>query len=148
MEMLSAKEDGYLPGLAYLETARGIRPIVEKLPYTLQEKWISQGSKYKEEFGVSYPPFSFFTQLICNHAKTRNNPSFAFSSSCHTQYERLPQRRANLKRPVLVHKTEISHDAPQDKMPSKDDPAKYCPIYNKPHPLRKCRGFRLKTIDE
>lgn len=53
MEMLSAKEDGYLPGLAYLDTARGIRPIVEKLPYTLQEKWISQGSKYKEEFGVS-----------------------------------------------------------------------------------------------
>lgn len=68
MEMLSAKEDGYLPGLAYLDTARGIRPIVEKLPYTLQEKWISQGSKYKEEFGVSYPPFSFFTQFICNHA--------------------------------------------------------------------------------
>ncbi len=30
MEMLSAKEDGYLPGLAYLDTARGIRPIVEK----------------------------------------------------------------------------------------------------------------------
>lgn len=45
MELLSAKEDGYLPGLAYLDTARGIRPIVEKLPYTLQEKWISQGSK-------------------------------------------------------------------------------------------------------
>ncbi len=45
MELLSAKEDGYLPGLAYLDTARGIRPIVEKLPYSLQEKWISQGSK-------------------------------------------------------------------------------------------------------
>ncbi len=49
---------------------------------------------------------------------------------------------------MLVHKTEISHDAPQDKTPSKDDLAKYCPIHNKPHPLRKCRGFRLKTIDE
>lgn len=49
MELLSANEDGYLPGLAYLDTARGISPIVEKLPYSLQEKWISQGSRYKEE---------------------------------------------------------------------------------------------------
>lgn len=78
MELLSAKDDGYLPGLAYLDTARGIRPIVEKLPYTLQEKWISQGSKFKEEFGVTYPPFSFFTQFICNHAKTRNDPILPF----------------------------------------------------------------------
>lgn len=28
MELLSAKEDGYLPGLAYLDTVRGFRPIV------------------------------------------------------------------------------------------------------------------------
>ncbi len=148
MELLSAKEDGYLPGLAYLDTARGIRPIVEKLPYSLQEKWISQGSKFKEEFGVTYPPFSFFTQFMCNHAKTRNDPSFAFSSSCRPQYEGFTVKHTNFKTPVLVHKTEISHSTSQDKMPSRDEPAKFCPIHNKPHPLRKCRGFRLKTIDD
>lgn len=49
---------------------------------------------------------------------------------------------------MLVHKTEISHGASQDKIPSKDDLAKYCPIHNKPHPLRKCRDFRFKTIEE
>lgn len=32
MELLSAKEDGYLPGLSYLDTAHGIGPHVEKLP--------------------------------------------------------------------------------------------------------------------
>lgn len=49
---------------------------------------------------------------------------------------------------MLVHKTDISHGASPDQVPFKDDPAKYCPIHNKPHPLRKCRSFRLKTIDE
>lgn len=66
LELLSAKEDGYLPGLAHLDTSRGIRPIVEKLPHSLQEKWISQGSKYKEDPHVVYPPFSFFTGFICH----------------------------------------------------------------------------------
>lgn len=28
------------------------------------------------------------------------------------------------------------------------EPDKQCPIHNKPHPLRKCRGFRSKTLDE
>lgn len=56
-ELLSAKEDGY---------TRSISPIVEKLPYGVQEKWISQGSRYKEEYHVSSPPFSFFTYFICH----------------------------------------------------------------------------------
>lgn len=55
MEILPAKKDGYLPGLTYLDTS--INPIVEKLPYSLQEKWVSQGSKYKEEYCVLYPLF-------------------------------------------------------------------------------------------
>ncbi|XP_026159937.1 uncharacterized protein LOC113128663 [Mastacembelus armatus] len=41
MELLAAKDDGYLPGLAYLDTPRGIKPIVEKLPPRLQEKWLT-----------------------------------------------------------------------------------------------------------
>lgn len=56
MELNSAKEDVYLPGLAYLDTARGIGPIVEKLPYGLQEKWLSHGSRYKDEHRGHFPP--------------------------------------------------------------------------------------------
>lgn len=33
MELQAAKDDRYLPGLAYLDTACGINPIVEKLPH-------------------------------------------------------------------------------------------------------------------
>lgn len=55
IELLSAKEDAYLPGLSYLYTPRGINPIVEKFPLNLQEKWLSVSSKYKEEHRVSFP---------------------------------------------------------------------------------------------
>ncbi|RXN31543.1 hypothetical protein ROHU_004747 [Labeo rohita] len=47
MEILAAKGDAYLPGLAYLDTPRGITPIVEKLPSSLQEKWLYAGSRFK-----------------------------------------------------------------------------------------------------
>lgn len=46
-ELVSAQREGNLPGLTYLDTARGLNPIVEKLPFGLQEKWISQGGNYK-----------------------------------------------------------------------------------------------------
>lgn len=46
-ELEAAKEDGYLQGLSYLDTARGISPIVEKLPFHLQERWMTFGSKYR-----------------------------------------------------------------------------------------------------
>ncbi len=72
LELRSAKEDGYLPGLTYLDTARGINPIVDKLPHNLQEKWVSIGSRYKDEHYVSFPPFSFFTQFVCCEARIRN----------------------------------------------------------------------------
>ena len=55
--------DGYMAGLSFLDTARGINPIVEKLPYNIQEQWISQGSRYKREHNVVYPPLLIFHRL-------------------------------------------------------------------------------------
>ncbi len=81
-ELECAKADGYLPGLAYLDTPRGVNPIVEKLATNLQDKWIIQGSKYKEDYQVaSPPPLCLFSQFIRRQAKIRNDPSFSFSSS-------------------------------------------------------------------
>ncbi|KAL7880692.1 hypothetical protein SRHO_G00029460 [Serrasalmus rhombeus] len=48
LEIEAAKCEGYLPGLSFLDTARGINPIVEKLPYNLQEQWMSQGFRYED----------------------------------------------------------------------------------------------------
>lgn len=52
MEVLSAKEDG--AALTDLDTASGISPIVEKLPHSLQERWISHGSKFKNENNLCF----------------------------------------------------------------------------------------------
>ena len=43
MELQVAKSEGDLQGLAFLDTARGVNPIVQKLPYNLQEQWITHG---------------------------------------------------------------------------------------------------------
>ncbi len=59
MELQGAREEGYLRGLAYLDTARGIGPIVEKLPHGLQEKWLSVGSRFKENNNGYFPPFDY-----------------------------------------------------------------------------------------
>lgn len=148
MELLSAKEDGYLPGLTVLDTARGTNPIVEKLPFGLQEKWIYQGSKFKREHNVTFPPFSFFTEFVCLNAKIRNDPSFALTSTSYNQHDR-PTAKIKNKTPVTVNKTDVKsttdHEADSSQKP---DVAKHCPIHNKPHPLKKCRGFRLKTLEE
>ncbi|KAI4883909.1 hypothetical protein NFI96_021124 [Prochilodus magdalenae] len=63
LEIEAAKEDCFLPGLSYLDTARGIHPILEKLPYHLQDKWTSYGFKYKEQYQVSFPPFAIKPEM-------------------------------------------------------------------------------------
>ncbi len=148
LELQTAKAEGYLPGLTYLDTSRGISSILEKLPYSLQEKWMLQGTRYKQECGVSFPPFSFFCDFICCEARMRNDHSFnintynATSSSC----ERFSKA---VRAPVTVHKTEIDNATPKDESKKANDNLnRQCPIHKKPHPLRKCRGFREKALQE
>lgn len=66
LELECAKRDSALPGMSYLDTARGVKEIVEKLPYNIQEKLISFGNKYKEDYGVAFPPFAVFSRLSNN----------------------------------------------------------------------------------
>ncbi|KAL0150124.1 hypothetical protein M9458_054551 [Cirrhinus mrigala] len=142
MEILAAKGDAYLPGLAYLDTPRGITPIVGKLPSSLQEKWLYAGSRFKEENKVSFPPFSFFTHFVCSDAKARNDPSFKFSNSSHTvvQNERPLYKHGASRVPVLVHKTDVSKNDESDSVSLKEtvkrDLTKHCPIHNKSHPVK------------
>ncbi|XP_057186955.1 uncharacterized protein LOC130552601 [Triplophysa rosa] len=155
MELEAACADGYLPGLAYLNTSRGVNPIAQKLPQYLQERWITLGAQYKEHNGVPYPPFSVFVKFVCDQAKVRNDPSFAdiaVGSSSAIKFERGPLHKPYVKPTVATRRTEVSTNlenahakAPEKKV---NDPDKQCPLHNKPHPLRKCRSFRGKTLDE
>ncbi|KAI3374199.1 hypothetical protein L3Q82_006053 [Scortum barcoo] len=120
---LLRKSEGYLPGLSYLDTARGVNPIVEKLPHSLQEKWLAKGSQYKEQHYVSFPPFAYFTDFICGEARRRNDPSFSLTST--------PSKTSN--------------QFLKNKRPERETRnAKR----QKPHPLKKCRGFRSKSLEE
>lgn len=64
IEMQFLKEDPrYNAMLAYLDSSSGIRPIISKLPYGLQEKWTSRAVKYKKEHDAVFPPFEVFVDL-------------------------------------------------------------------------------------
>lgn len=140
-EIQGSKEDGYLPGLLYLDTPREIRPIVDKLPYGIQEKWMSLGSQYKEDHHGCFPPFSYFCKLICKEAKRRNDPSFnQQNSQTQLKSERPYLRNFSSAKPISVNKTNIT--------PANKDFSRNCPQHNKPHPLNKCRTFRNKLLDE
>lgn len=144
-EVEAAKRDGHLPGLAYLDTSRGVNPIIEKLPHNIQEKWISFGSKYKREHHISFPPFYVFVNFIRTEAKTRTDPSFNLFSQSAARGMNTWEKVA--KTPVHVHKTQVSSaEGAEDR--ETGDPNKNCPIHNKPHPLKKCRSFREKSLEE
>lgn len=153
-ELLSAKADKYLPGLSYLDTPRGINPIVEKLPPNLQEKWVSAGSRYKERHKVCFPPFAFFVDFVCCEAKARNDPSFNLTnhSYSHHRNEKVAGRHEGVRTAISVHKTDVATtaDAHLSYRAKREvsDPTKNCPLHNKPHPLERCRGFRVKPLTE
>lgn len=126
---------------------------MEKLPTSFQDKWIVQGSKYKEDHQVAFPPFVFFTQFVRNQAKIRNDPSFSFStSSTQLASSRAEPNKFSGKSAITVHRTEVLSQTldQQYKQPQKrfESPDRLCPIHHKPHPLKKCRAFRKKSIEE
>ena len=146
-EIEAAKQEGYLPGLSYLSTARGVNPIVDKLPYGLQEKWMMEGSLYKQEHRVAFPPFSFFLDFVHRQAKARNDPSFNLPSSytASNKRDRFNENYSMPRKTVSVHKTDVP--ATRSAVPV-NDPDKQCPLHHKPHPLKRCRGFREMPLDE
>ncbi len=108
-ELQVAKQDGYLPGLTYLDTARGINPIVEKLPIFLQNKWLFHGIKYKEMHNASFPPFWYFVSFVCYNAKARNDPSFTIA--CLPKGEKFMIKQSHQRMPLSVHTFTFSHFA-------------------------------------
>lgn len=55
------KSGGHLLGPDYLDNSWG--PIIETLLHGKQERWIIQGSRYKDCY-VSFPPFAFLITFI------------------------------------------------------------------------------------
>ncbi len=90
-------------------------------------------------------------KFVCDQARIRNDPSFSLSTQSHLKQDKFS--RLSNKIPVSVRKTEVLATVSYSKakqLPEQKilDPSKQCPIHNKPHPLLKCRGFRVKPLDE
>ncbi|XP_033119843.1 uncharacterized protein LOC117119135 [Anneissia japonica] len=151
-----AKNDGGLPGLNYLDTFMGVNPLVAKLPRNLQDKWRSRAYKYKKDNKVPFPPFTFFSKFIRNLAEERNDPSFKLnlSENLETNHQQFKPKKSVPRQPyrtdVGSHKTDVSSQYTErtPKGSKNDDPNVTCPIHHKSHPLRECRAFREKSIDE
>ncbi|XP_019220198.1 uncharacterized protein LOC102082150 [Oreochromis niloticus] len=150
MELDAAKAEGALPGLLCLDTPRGVNAIAQKLPYGIQEKWLSHGPSYKQSHCVTFPPFSVFVSFIYQQAQMRNDPSFNFVSQTERVKMEKPPWKNSRQREILVNKTEVSPAARSDNRNKKnvEDPDRRCPIHKKPHTLQKCRAFREKHLEE
>jgi hypothetical protein len=69
------KQKTHLPGLACLNYANTIRPIVDNLPNFLRFKWEKEVVKYAEENSDEYPGFQRFATMVKKQARLRNHPN-------------------------------------------------------------------------
>ncbi|XP_060074446.1 uncharacterized protein LOC132554162 [Ylistrum balloti] len=128
--------------LSYFNTSLGVIPIVNKLPYNIQEKWTMRAARFKREHGVSFPPFSCFTEFVREMSKVKNDPGFVYDSQTNA-----PQFHKKGKPNVSAMKTDVmtmEETASQSKCGSKIE---YCHLHNaQGHSLSTCRSFRSKPL--
>ena len=148
-EIESYKEDKKFQCLlGYFDSSSGIRPIVAKLPYALQEKWTSRASSYIERYGVAYPPFVEFVSFIRQISKTKNHPGFMYDLETTTNTNTLGKQQFPTKGRVSVNKTtSYQHDQSQ-RHDGNLNSLDRCIIHKTKHSLDECRGFRAKSVEE
>ena len=150
---------------AYYDASSGINPIVAKLPFNLQEKWISKAMNYKSTHGVPYPPFTFFTKFVKDMAKVKNDPCFTISNpitdrSIKTEKppsSKLPQVRAKKTDTTLANDSMISKTTTAANMPANttgspivvQGKGRFCIYHNSTaHSLNFCKAFRNLSVSE
>lgn len=141
-EIESVKENPkYAALLSYFDTSAGVIPIVRKLPGSIQGKWITRASRYKQEKNVAFPPFAFFVSFIGEMSKMLNDPGLVYEE--HTPRKNTnPSKSANQDK-VSVRKSKVFNQGEEN------DPEKFCPLHKSAkHPLTKCKGFRSSTLEE
>ncbi|XP_071161241.1 uncharacterized protein [Mytilus edulis] len=129
--------------LAYFDSPTGINPVIEKLPYGLQEKWITRASRYKSNHGAAFPPFTELSAFISEISRIKNDPGFIFGSKVTPNTKgAAPRFTSYPKTKVGTHKTAVeqqSGDASKQGL---------CILHNTKHSLNECRAFRAKSIEE
>jgi len=139
-EVEAIKENpSYASLLSYFDTSAGINPVLGKLPYNVQEKWVNEAVKYKKTHNVMFPPLSYFIKFVHRLAEVKNDPCFEthVQTNCSTPTHDSKQST----KPIACKKTEITQEVSKET-------TKICPIHNTNHSLNDCKVFRSKAIDE
>jgi hypothetical protein len=96
--------------LSYLDSSFGIKPIVCKLPYGMQEKWTNRAVNYKKVNGVVFPPFSEFVEFVRETSQIKNDPGFDYENETPLRSRNLPVRNFFENRnKVDVNKVEVDN---------------------------------------
>ncbi|XP_071122109.1 uncharacterized protein [Mytilus edulis] len=130
--------------LAYFDSSKGVNPIVEKLPYGLQEKWITRASRYKSKYEVAFPPFTEFSAFIREISKIKNDPGFIFGSKV------TPNTKGSTPRftPQTYSKVNVHKTAVEQQTEDSSQQQNLCILHKTKHTLNECRAFRAKPIEE
>ena len=149
----------YLPGLAYLNYAIAIRPIIEKLPPSLRSKWEKEIVRYAEEHNDAYPTFREFSTMIQNQATKKNHLNVSAGSPATSSGAQNRRREENKRRHLPQSGDEVKQalktkmDPDSGNLPEKGPPVppreKHCLFHKRPgHELTECKAFNKLTVKE
>ncbi|XP_046580120.1 uncharacterized protein LOC124287661 [Haliotis rubra] len=136
MEIESLKaNDKYSSLLSYFDTSSGVNPIVQKLPYGLQEKWSNHAFGYKQQHNVPYPPFSVLVNFIHGICLQKNDPSFHYDISSSVDHPKVKASATTTQ--IRTRRTDINRQ---------DTPM--CPLHNSRHSINDCKAFQDKPYQD
>lgn len=130
----------YIDVLGYYNSSTGVKPIVQKLPYHLQNRWTQRASRYMKEHGVLYPPFTFFCQFIQEVSSMLNNPCFSYDKPKDNLFDKNTNKQ-NKKSPLTSCKTEVDNQRTENT----EDLCIYHNVHG--HTINTCRTFRNKPFN-
>ncbi|XP_061166266.1 uncharacterized protein LOC133175165 [Saccostrea echinata] len=141
-EINSVKENPtYSTLLSYYDTSSGVLPIIQKLPYSIQEKWTARAVRYKKNHSAVFPPFSEFLDFIQEISYIKNDPGLNYDSN------------NNMEKPLSISRNRVNvkiTDTNSNIKPIKtvfQHPK--CILHpSSKHDLNECKAFRLKPIEE
>ena len=133
----------HLPGLACLNYPNAIRPIAEKLPTSLRNKWEKTVAQFAENHGDAYPDFHRFACMIEERARAKNHPNIlaggapTITPAAPKKTEKTPNRRTFATNATL----------PTEKLPKTE--TKHCAFHQREgHNLEECQAFAKKSLQE
>ena len=138
-EVAALKHDSkYSLQLSYFDSSEGILPIVQKLPYNIQEKWVTRAVHFKKKNNDCFPPFTYFLEFLGDIAKVRNDPGLIGNLSFEKNVHVPPLKMTS----ASCKKTEVVRDS------LRSNSRVRCPIHKANHSLVDCRSFKSMSVSE